>query len=166
MADPNVNEPEWDRDFADEPFRSRAMQLAPRAGAEELGASLYQIDPGGAIAPYHLHHGNEEMLLVLSGTPELRTPDGARTLEPGAVVAFPRGPRGAHRVSNPGEEPARIIMISTMRFPEIAEHPDTGTVLSMTGPMEGKSFPAGTDVSFMDTVMAAMQAAKGRGTGG
>ncbi|MGI8440706.1 MAG: cupin domain-containing protein [Thermoleophilaceae bacterium] len=165
MADANINEPEWDRDFSEEPFRSRAMQLGPRAGAEELGASLYELDPGGAISPYHLHHGNEEMLLVLSGAPELRSPDGARRLEPGAVVAFPRGPRGAHRVSNPGEEPARIIMISTMRFPEVAEHPDTGTVLSMTGPAQGKSFPEGTDVPFRDTVMKAMEAAK-RGDAG
>jgi len=166
LADANINEPEWDMDFAEAPFHSRAMQLGPRAGAEELGASLYEIDPGGAISPYHLHHGNEEMLLVLSGTPELRTPDGERRLEPGAVVAFSRGPDGAHRVSNPGEEPARIIMISTTRFPEVAEHPDTGTVLSMTGPAEGKSFPEGTDLPFMDTVMAAMQAAKERGPGG
>jgi len=166
LGDANINEPEWDRDFADEPFRSRGMLLGPRAGAEELGATLYELDPGGAISPYHVHYGNEEMLLVLSGTPELRTPEGARRLQPGAVVAFRRGPEGAHRVSNPGEEPARIIMISTMRFPEVAEHPDTGTVLSMTGPAEGKSFPEGTDLPFMDTVMAAMQAAKERGPGG
>jgi uncharacterized cupin superfamily protein len=40
------------------------------------------------VAPYHIHNGNEGLLLVLSGTPQLRTPDGVRTLEAGAMVAF------------------------------------------------------------------------------
>jgi hypothetical protein len=29
-------------------------------------------------------------MIVLSGTPELRTPDGLRELQPGEVVSFPR----------------------------------------------------------------------------
>ncbi len=165
MADPNIHAPAWDRDMADPPFRSRGMTVARHAGSEELGATLYEIDPGGAISPYHVHHGNEELLIVLSGRPDLRGPEGERTLEPGAVVAFPRGPRGAHRVTNGGDEPTRLIIVSTMRFPEVAEHPDTGTALAMTGPGEGKSFPGGTDVPFMETVMWAMQVASERPKG-
>lgn len=159
MADVNLHRPEWDFESSEAPFRARAMRLGPRAGAQELGASLYELDPGGAVSPYHVHHGNEELLIVLSGTPELRVPDGHRALEPGAVIAFPRGPRGAHRVTNPGAEPARVLIISTMSFPEVAEHPDTGTLLAMTGPDEGKSFPAGTDVPFIESVLKAMEAA-------
>ncbi len=52
-----------------------------------------------------------------------------------------------------------MLIVSTMRFPEVAEHVDTGTILAMTGPQEGKSFPAGTDVPFMETVLRAMDAA-------
>jgi uncharacterized cupin superfamily protein len=80
VSDTNIHRPEWDQVLKDPPFRTRAMRLGPRSGASEIGASLYEIDPGGAIAPYHIHHGNEELLLVLSGTPQLRTPDGVRTL--------------------------------------------------------------------------------------
>jgi uncharacterized cupin superfamily protein len=156
----NINRPEWDRDIADPPFRSRGMRVAHRAGAQELGATLYEIDPGGAVSPYHAHHGNEELLIVLRGTPQLRTPDGDRTLEAGAVVAFPRGPAGAHRIANAAgaAEPARVLLVSTMRFPEIAEYPDDGTWLAATGPQAGKAFPGGTDVAFMDAVVRAMEA--------
>jgi uncharacterized cupin superfamily protein len=164
MSDPSIHRPEWDVDVAD--FGMRAMQLGPRSGAQELGATLYEIDPGGAISPYHVHHGNEELLLVVSGTPQLRTPDGVRALEPGTVVAFPRGAAGAHRVFNSGGEPARVIIVSTMNFPEVAEHVDTGTWLTLVGPRDGKAFRAGTDVTFMDVLPEAMRAGTERDRGG
>jgi len=159
VTDPNVNRPDWDRDLAEAPFRSRAMRLGPRAGASELGVTLFELDPGGAVSPYHLHHANEELLLVLLGTPHLRTPDGTRELEEGDMVAFPRGSRGAHRVSNPGAHPARVLIFSTMNFPEVAEHLDTGTLLTLTGPAEGKTFPRGTDRPFLESALQAMQVA-------
>src|SRR3954466_11381163 len=121
MADPNVLHPEWDVELTDPPFRAKVSRVAHRAGGTELGASIFEVEAGGAVSPYHVHHGNEELLIVLSGRPLLRTPAGARTLSPGEVVAFPRGPDGAHRVANPQDsEPARVLLISTMHFPEVA----------------------------------------------
>ncbi len=131
-----------------------------QAPTRELGATLYEIDPGGAVSPYHVHHGNE-LLVVLSGTPQLRTPGGVRELEPGAVVSFPRGPEGAHRVSNASTEPARVLLVSTMHFPEVAEHLDTGAVLAMTGPEAGHVFPAGSDQPVMEMLVEGMEAAAG-----
>jgi quercetin dioxygenase-like cupin family protein len=83
VSEPNALEPEWDVELSVPPFLARAMRLGAHAGARELGATLYEIDPGGTIAPYHVHHGNEELLLVLSGAPQLRTPDGVRELPAG-----------------------------------------------------------------------------------
>jgi uncharacterized cupin superfamily protein len=155
--EPNIHEPAWDDEMPDAPFHARAMRVGARAGAEQLGATVYELDAGGAIAPYHLHHANEEMLVVLSGSPELRTPAGTRRLDAGAVVAFPRGEAGAHAVSNPGPEPARMLLVSTMRFPDVAEHVDTGAVLAITGHGAGRVFPSGSDVPAADAVLAAMQ---------
>jgi uncharacterized cupin superfamily protein len=158
MSSANVFEPEWDVELP-EPFKLRGMRLAPRTGSERLGGTLYEIDPGGAVSPYHVHHGNEEMVLVLSGTPSLRTPDGVRLLAPGEVVAFPAGGAGAHRVFNRSETPARVLLLSTMVFPEVAEHLDTGATLAMTGAGAGKVFPAETDVSAIEAIQRAMRAA-------
>jgi uncharacterized cupin superfamily protein len=44
---------------------------------------VYRAEPGVPIWPYHYHHGIEEWLYVVSGTPVLREPAGERTLEPG-----------------------------------------------------------------------------------
>jgi uncharacterized cupin superfamily protein len=108
------------------------------------------------VSPYHLHHGNEELAIVLSGQPLLRTPEGSRRLAAGAVVSFRPGPGGAHRLSNPGPELARILVVSTMRFPEVAEHVSTGTTMAMTGPAEGKVFPSGVDRDFLELYLEAI----------
>ena len=162
MADPNIHSPQWDAEL-DAPFDLRAQRAGAHAGAQELGATLYEIAPGGAISPYHAHHGNEELLVVLSGTPQLRTPGGVRELVPGAVVAFPRGPQGAHRVANASGEPARVLLVSTMNHPDIAEHIDTGAVLAMTGAEAGWVFPGGTDRPVWDMVVEGMKAAGDHG---
>jgi uncharacterized cupin superfamily protein len=140
MADPNLLHPEWELDDPESHLRGRAARLGHAAGAKELAANLYEIGPGGAVSPYHVHHGNEEMLIVVSGRPLLRTPEGTRRLEPGAVVAFARGAEGAHRIANPDGEPARVLLLSTQNFPEVAEHLSTGTTLTLTAPGEGKAF--------------------------
>ncbi|MEA2266430.1 MAG: hypothetical protein QOE27_2013 [Solirubrobacteraceae bacterium] len=157
-TDPNLFRPEWDLERPDPPFHGRVMRAAHRAGARELGATLYELEPGGSASPYHVHHGNEELLVVLDGSPALRTPDRTRRLEPGAVVAFPRGEAGGHRVTNPGPGNVRVLIVSTMNFPEVAEHPDTGTVMAMRGLEGGWAFPAQAAEPFLQRVVEAMRA--------
>jgi uncharacterized cupin superfamily protein len=107
-------------------FRIGEAQLGPGLGAELIGGSVYEIDPGKKLWPYHLHHANEEWLVVLRGRPTLRTPEGERELVEGDVACFPRGTSGAHQVRNTTEEPVRILMLSTLIVPEILEYPDSG----------------------------------------
>ena len=145
---------EWERDLGS----ARGSRLGPRVGAQQLGATLYELDPGGQAAPYHLHHANEELLIVLDGELELRTPDGRRAVRRGEVVAFIAGPDGAHRVRNRGDGPARYLIVSTMRFPEVAEQLDTGTILPMVGPGDGWAFPQGSAGDYMQLTLQALQA--------
>ena len=115
----NVFEPEWDAERDAEPFRWKRARLARQAGARDLGASLFEVPPGAATFPLHAHFANEELLVVLSGRPTLTTREAERALEPGEVVAFPAGLEGAHRLDNRSAEPVRLLIISTMRAPEI-----------------------------------------------
>lgn len=154
MTDPNVFSDDWQHQMDG----MRGTLVGAAAGARDLGATVVELPPGGQAAPYHMHHGNEELLIVLSGTPELRTPAGIRTLEPGAVVAFVAGPEGAHRLRNATEEPCRYVMVSTQRFPDIAEHVDTGTTLAIREPGGGKVFPSGSEGDVMELVQAALAA--------
>ena len=56
---------------------------------ESIGASIWEVPPGEAAYPYHFHLADEELVIVLSGRPSLRTPDGIRDLEEGDAVGFP-----------------------------------------------------------------------------
>jgi uncharacterized cupin superfamily protein len=129
----NLFDPRW-VDRADDPFRGRTFRVGAAAGAESLGATLYEIDAGQNGSPFHLHHGNEELIVVLSGSPMLRTPDGARQLETGDVVACPRGRAGAHQLQNRTEEPVQALVVSTMNYPDVAELPDSEKILVMSAP--------------------------------
>jgi uncharacterized cupin superfamily protein len=132
----NLQRPDWDAEQDRPPFRWRRARLGRQAGAERLGASLFELPPGGATFPFHAHHGNEELLVVVSGRPTLRTIEGERELDEGEVVAFPAGGRGAHRLDNRGDEPARVLIVSTMVAPDVVEYPDSGKV-------RGSSYPPG-----------------------
>jgi len=91
------------------------VSVRKRTGDELIGASLYELEPGNQLWPYHFHVGNEEWIVVVFGTPTLRTPEGERELRAGDVVGFPQGEAGAHTFYNRSSEPLRILFFSTLR---------------------------------------------------
>ncbi len=118
----NLFEPEFDAERDEPPFRWRRAKLAQQAGSRELGASLFEVPPGAATFPLHAHFANEELLVVLSGRPTLTGIGGnSRQLETGEIVACPAGRDGAHRLDNETAEPVRVLIVSTMKSPEINE---------------------------------------------
>jgi uncharacterized cupin superfamily protein len=112
-----------------EGWRSNVRRLVPPGNT--LGMSVYELLPGQTQCPYHFHHGNEELILVLRGRPTLRTADGEDELEPGDVVHFAKGPAGAHQMVNRSEEPARYVVADTKVSPELVEYPDSGKLAAM-----------------------------------
>ena len=102
--------------------------VGKRVGLEELGVTLYVLPPDNANAPYHWHHNIEEALLVLSGEPTLRTPEGERRLLSGDLVPFPRGASGAHKVTNSSNDVARYLIFSTKPASDIVEYQDSQKV--------------------------------------
>jgi len=58
----------------------------------------------------------------------------AYELAPGHVVAFLRGRRGAHRLSNESGTPTRFVLVSTMAMPEVVEYPESERVFVMSEP--------------------------------
>jgi uncharacterized cupin superfamily protein len=124
----NLYGDEWDRVEERPGWRSKDAHVGMRLGAELLGGSLYELEPGDRLWPYHTHHANEEWLIVVRGRPTLRTPEGERELREGDVACFPRGKEGAHQVSNLTDAPIRVLMLSTLIAPEIVEYLDSGKI--------------------------------------
>jgi uncharacterized cupin superfamily protein len=144
--EPNVFEPRFDAEQDEAPFTWRRARIGRQAEAEKLGASLFELPPGASSFPLHVHHANEEMIVVLAGRPTLRTLDGERELSPGEVVACPTGRRGAHRIDNRSGEPARFLIVSTMIAPEVNEYPDSGKLWARDYPPGAEGPGDGFDV--------------------
>jgi uncharacterized cupin superfamily protein len=107
---------------------TRAARVGKAIGAKRLGLSIYDLPNGQAICPYHFEWTDEEWLIVVAGTPTLRTPEGERVLEPGDTLCFPEGPDGAHHIRNDAEGIARVALLSTKSEVGIAEYPESDKV--------------------------------------
>jgi uncharacterized cupin superfamily protein len=108
-------------------FRFRRASIRKPLGGELIGGALYELDPGEQLWPYHFHRNNEEWLIVVAGTPILRTPEGERELRPGGVVGFAEGEAGAHTVYNRSASADRVAIFSSLRKGSTA-YPDSGKV--------------------------------------
>jgi len=133
----NVFADDFDQSQDEPGYRWERLRLGQRLGGENLGASVYVLPPGEKSFPYHLHHANEELLLVLEGEVIVRTPAGEDAATAGNALLFQTGPEGAHQIINRSSQPARFIMFSTMIEPEIAEYPDNGNIGVFAGRAPG-----------------------------
>jgi uncharacterized cupin superfamily protein len=108
-------------------FVARIGRIGPIVGAEQLGCSLTVVPAGKKAFPFHAHHANEEMAVILSGAGEVRLGEARHPLRAGDVVAMPAGgPETAHQIVNTGAGELRYLCLSTMRQPEAVEYPDSG----------------------------------------
>jgi uncharacterized cupin superfamily protein len=118
----NVYSDSWEGGSDRPGYTWRRMRIA----GDMIGASVYELPPGEKTFPYHTHHANEELLVVLDGEPTLRGAEGERRLARGDAVLFSRGADGAHQLRNDTDEPARLLLASTLVTPEIVDYPDSG----------------------------------------
>jgi uncharacterized cupin superfamily protein len=125
---PNIFKPTFEEDERPEGFRSRRARIGYELGSELVGASLWEVPPGEAAYPYHFHYADEEVVIVLSGRPSLRTPEGVRELEEGEVLRFPLGEEGAHQILNRSDETATFLAISSHGRPDIVVYPDSDKI--------------------------------------
>lgn len=123
----NLNDPVFDEPREYQGFRCRRARIGRQAGTEKLGLSLFEVPPGQAAYPFHWHMAEEELIIVLSGKPSLRTTEGWRDLDSGEVIAFPVGERGAHQLVNRTSDPVRFLALSNQQ-PDIIVRPDSGTI--------------------------------------
>jgi uncharacterized cupin superfamily protein len=135
MADarPNIYTDEWQRTMEQGGFGVRGTRVGAMAGAGHVGLTVYELDPGKRNLPYHAHFGVEEVVVVLRGTPTLRSTEGERKLAEGEVVACPPGRAGAHQLINRSDSVVRYLMISSKALADVIEYPDSDKISAQGG---------------------------------
>ena len=115
-------------------YTSRRARFSDAIGARNLGYNLTVLPPGKAQCPFHSHHGEEEMFLILEGEGELRFGDQRHPIRRHDVIACPPGGADvAHQIINTGTETMRYLAVSTRVPVDACEYPDSGKVMVVAG---------------------------------
>ena len=115
-------------------YTSKRGQISDHIGARKLGYNLTVLPPGKVQCPFHCHHGEEEMFLILEGEGELRFGSERYPLRKHDVIACPTGgAEVAHQIINTGATTMRYLSLSTMADIEACEYPDSQKVLVVAG---------------------------------
>ncbi|HEX3462610.1 MAG TPA: cupin domain-containing protein [Candidatus Elarobacter sp.] len=126
----NVDELQFVRFAGDpEPFVASVAEVGRVIGSRKLAYAVGRMRRGEHYCPYHWHTAQEELFVVLSGTPTLRTPRGTFVLRSGDMVAFPTSPDGAHRIWNDADEDASVLMIANADPLDACYYPDSRKVM-------------------------------------
>jgi uncharacterized cupin superfamily protein len=136
-------------------YDTECAQLARGTAASKLGASIDVLAPGKRGCPYHLHHAQEEMFVVLEGRGTLRVAGEMLPIETGDVIFIPPGPEYPHQILNTSDAPLKFLSVSTREQPEICEYPDSGKFAANAVAPDGKrSFDVvhrtGADLDYWD----------------
>ncbi|MBA15385.1 MAG: cupin [Sphingomonas sp.] len=119
-------------------YQARMASFAAPLGATMLGGRLVVVPPGKRAWPFHGHHANEELFVILSGSGRLRYADGDHPLQAGDVALCPAlGAASAHQIVNDGDVDLRYLAISTMNEPDVVDYPDSGKFAVMAGTAPG-----------------------------
>ena len=129
--------------LADVPLRANGNGSAIEAqlgriggviGAQKLGCQLHVVAPGKKAFPFHAHHVNEEMILVLEGSATIRIGAARHALRQGDVVALPPGDASAaHQIINTSDAELRYLCFSTRLDPDVVEYPDSNKFAVTSG---------------------------------
>ena len=157
MAKPimNVDDVEFDDVEDNGIYTSKRGTISDHIGAQKLGYNLTVLPPGKVQCPFHCHHAEEEMFLILEGEGELRFGDQRYPIRKHDVIACPPGgPDVAHQIINTGTVTMRYLALSTLVEVETCEYPDSQKVLVVAGPrgQRGlrKMFRAESTVDYYD----------------
>jgi len=138
----NFNDAKLEPGVREPLYETLSAPLASGTAATKLGASIDIVAPGKRACPYHLHHAQEEMFIILEGTGTLRVAGEMLALRAGDVVFIPPGRDFPHQIINTSNEALKYLSVSTRETPEICEYPDSGKYLAKAAGAKGPVFDA------------------------
>lgn len=136
----NFNDVPSERETREPLYDTMCARLAIGTTARKLGASIDTVPPGKRSCPYHFHHAQEEMFVILEGSGTLRVAGEMLPLRAGDVIFIPPGPEYPHQIINTSDAPLKYLSISTNDFPEICEYPDSNKYLAVMRDATGQPF--------------------------
>lgn len=108
-------------------FEVGLSDIGKSLGLGGIGATLHVVPAGKTAWPYHLHHGKDELFLVLEGTGEYRVGDRRLPIRAGDCIGARAGGE-AHQIINSSDGELRYLAIANHVRAEVIEYPDSGRI--------------------------------------
>lgn len=137
-------------------YASADAPVADELGLTKIGAIYTVVPPGKTACPFHVHHAEDEMFVLLSGRGEYRFGTERHQVQAGDVLGAPiGGPEYAHQLLNTGQEPLVYLSISSKADVDVCEYPDSGKFGVMSGRGKKRVF-GGKGFSFIGRAESAV----------
>ena len=123
----NINELPLQSWSKGDKFGGADVRIGPMIGVKDLGISYSEVQPGMSSCPFHNHHVEDEMFIILEGEGTYRFGTESYPIRAGSVLGAPAGGQEtAHQIVNTGTSVLRYYGISTMSIADVCEYPDSG----------------------------------------
>lgn len=120
-------------------YKSADASFGKLLGLRNLGISYNEVPPGKSSCPFHNHHVEDELFIVLEGEGTYRFGEQRLPFKAGDVLGAPSGGQEtAHQILNTGPVTLKYLGVSTMAATEVCEYPDSGKFLVSSRPGAGK----------------------------
>jgi uncharacterized cupin superfamily protein len=124
-----------------ERYQGSDVSFGRQLGLTRLGISYNEVPPGKSSCPFHNHHGEDELFVILEGTGAYRYGSEKHPIQAGDVLGGPAGgPDTAHQIINTGTGLLRYLGLSANVAADVIEYPDSGKFQAVTIGPDAKLF--------------------------
>lgn len=111
-------------------FAGSDAPFANMLGLKDMGIRYNEVPVGKSNCPFHNHHVEEELFIVLEGEGTYRFGPDSYMFKAGDVLGAPAGGHEtAHQIINTGAVTLKYLGLSTVAATEVCEYPDSGKFL-------------------------------------
>ncbi|WP_102957831.1 cupin domain-containing protein [Mangrovicella endophytica] len=131
-------------------YEARDSSFAKRLGLTDLGIRYVEVPPGKSACPFHNHHVEDELFIILEGEGTYRYGNERHAVKAGDILGAPAGgPETAHNLINTGTAPLRYLAVSSVGVADICQYPDSGKILVSSSPR--RTMPDGFELMHRHT---------------
>lgn len=108
-------------------YQSSDVSFGKLLGLRGLGISYNEVPTGKSSCPFHNHHVEEELFIILEGEGTYRFGEERHPFKAGDVLGAPAGGREtAHQIINTGASVLKYLGVANNAETEVCEYPDSG----------------------------------------
>ncbi len=120
-------------------YQSTDASFGRQIGMTGMGVSYNEVPPGKSSCPYHNHHVEDELFIILEGEGTYRFGAESYAVKAGDVLGAPAGGREvAHQIINTGAVTLRYYGVSTKAQSEVVEYPDSNKFAAFSRAKDGQ----------------------------